>query len=116
MVAYAVRVSVRASDPELVSGFLLPEGCADGSTFLDDYAGFALSVDGQDAHWDLVYCGDPDHCELSGVGVVEGRVAEPEGAYGRRLIDYPFQPDCAWYVRQCQGLFQGRLSGACTSY
>ena len=46
VVAYAEGVSVGSSDEEYVPDLLFPEGCADGSPLLDDYSGFALSMDG----------------------------------------------------------------------
>ena len=78
VVSEAEGMSVGASDPELVAGFLGPKCGAYGSAVFDHDACFGSSVYGEDAHWNFVDARDPNHCELARLCVVERGVGEPE--------------------------------------
>ena len=94
VVAYSKGTSIWSSYPELVSGLLLPECQADGAAFLDDSARLRPAVNGEDAHWNFVNAGDPDHGELAGLGAVECIIIEPERASRGGFVLDSFETDC----------------------
>src|SRR5713101_7123571 len=91
MMTDSVGLTIGSTDPELVTGLLVPQRYTHGSTLFDDEPRFRTPVHRKDAHWNLVDTRNPDHCKLSRSGVMEGGVAEPEGADGRRLVADPFE-------------------------
>jgi len=107
MVSYAVRMPIGSPDPEQVAGFLLPESCADWAAMFDDDAGFVFAVYCEDAHRHLVDAWDPDHGELSGMGLVQAWVAEPERSDGWCLVDNPLESHGAGRMELRCRLFQG---------
>ena len=100
------RMTIRTSEPELVARLLRPECRANWPSVFDHDACFRPSVNGQNAHRNLVHARDPDHGELAWLGVVESRIGEPERTYRRGFVNDMIEPHCPGRVKLLGCLLQ----------